>query len=172
MVPGMSFLGVLGMTFAARNCCLPVFARSPNTRTCVSFPSRLIAAACMSSGTGGGAGLAGSSAADLGAGSLSQPVAIIRAQVRANVSVRAAGSDVFAKPRTIFSDWFISDLPGGVLPLYARLAILLRRAQQLPAGWNVLRLLVTLAILMILTVASLSWKCPQICRSLSCSGLI
>src|SRR5579871_4781443 len=46
MVPGMLlFFVVFGTTFAARNCCFPFFARSPNRSTDVSVPSRACAPA-------------------------------------------------------------------------------------------------------------------------------
>src|ERR1700761_3405552 len=63
IVPGMLlFFEVLGTTFAARNCCLPFFAKSPLSSTVVSAPSRDCAPAWMSSGTAGFAGAAGAGA--------------------------------------------------------------------------------------------------------------
>src|SRR6202451_4372799 len=67
MVPGRLFLGVLGTTLAARNCCLPVFAKSPNRSTWVSTPSSDCAADWISSGTAGPAGFASAAGAGFGA---------------------------------------------------------------------------------------------------------
>src|ERR1700736_2684876 len=70
IVPGRLFFGVLGTTLAARNCCFPVFARSPNTSTVVSDPSRDSAPAWISAGTAGSAGFGGGAGSDVVAGAL------------------------------------------------------------------------------------------------------
>src|SRR5215471_5050345 len=57
MVPVMLSFGVFGSTLAIRICCVPAFARSPYASTVVSEPSDPSAAAWISGGTAGSAGL-------------------------------------------------------------------------------------------------------------------
>src|ERR1700747_2394996 len=87
-VPGRLFFGVLGTTLAARNCCFPVFARSPNSNTVVSEPSRDCAPDWTSSGTAGSAGFGAGAGSDFVAGvSLPQPMAKQIAHNAANCRV-------------------------------------------------------------------------------------
>src|SRR5262245_61699038 len=67
------FFGVFGTTLAAKNCCLPVLARSPKSRTVVSFPNNDWSAAVMSSGTAGSAGFAGAADSVFATGGVSDP---------------------------------------------------------------------------------------------------
>src|SRR5215470_5180776 len=79
IVPGKLFFGVLGTTFAARNCRFPVLARSPNVSTVVSFPKNALAAACISSGIAGSAVFVSVCAFCEGEDDVPQPSPITRA---------------------------------------------------------------------------------------------
>src|SRR4029077_8184706 len=99
MVPGRLFFGVFGTTFAARNCCFPVFARSPNASTVVSEPRRDCAPAWISSGTVGSAGFGAGAGSDfVGGVLLPQPIA-------KQIAHRAASCRVLRKFLRVLRFW-------------------------------------------------------------------
>src|SRR5579862_50826 len=73
MVPVMLSFGVLGTTLAINACCVPVLARSPYASTVVSDPKEPSAAAWISAGMAGSAGLLSACSEGLGAGVSPQP---------------------------------------------------------------------------------------------------